>query len=69
MHLREGPKALQLNQKNAFDKKIGDILANDDTVIHNRNWMLLRHGKAGLAEFVGQRIFIDFFQKARTERV
>jgi hypothetical protein len=59
----------QLNQNGILDQRVGHVLAGDDTVVMNRNSLLLQDGQPGLAHFMRQGIFINLLRKTGTKPI
>ena len=55
-HVRfvERANRFQFNQDGILDQQVGHILAGDNTVIMNRNRLLLQDRQASLAQFMSQ---------------
>ena len=65
----ETSNRLQLNQQATFDKNVRKIFANDDIVVQDSDWHLLRTFNTTLRQFVGQSVLVDPLQESVTERV
>jgi hypothetical protein len=59
--------SFQFNNNLAFDDEVSDIVADNNAIVINGNPMLLKDGEAEFAEFVGEGIFVDFFEEAGAE--
>jgi len=63
----KGLDCLHLDQNEPLHKKVGLIVAHIDAVIEDLDALLLDHLDLRFAQFVGKRILVDLFQKARTQ--
>jgi hypothetical protein len=61
--------SLQFDQKRLLDHQIDDVFTNRHAIINDGETMLLRDSQSGLAQLMGQGIFIDFLQKPNPERI
>jgi len=70
-HVRfvERANRFQFNHDGILDQQVSHILARDDTVVMNRNPLLLQNRQPGLAQFMGQGIFINLLRKTSTEPI
>ena len=59
----------QLNEYTVFDQEIGHIFPDDDSIILNREPMLLGDQEAGFVQFMSESVFVDFLKKAATQAV
>jgi hypothetical protein len=69
MRLIQCLRGFQLDQKRLLDQQVRDVLPDRLTIVQDRDGVLLRDGKSGLAHLVGQRILIDLLHEAGAERI
>ena len=69
VHVVDDLGRFEFDENGTLDDQFGEIIADKDTVVVNLYGLLLSDGQAGLAEFVGEGVFIDLFEKAGAESV
>ena len=69
MRLVERANRLQFNQDAIANQQVGQILANNDTVVMNSNRLLLQDRQPSLPQFMGQGIFINLLRKTSTQPI
>lgn len=64
MRAAEQLHGFKFDQDRVLHQQIGEVIAHRESVIENGNSMLLLGNQAGFAQFVRQRIFINFLQES-----
>jgi hypothetical protein len=59
----------QFNHDGILDQQVGHVLARDDTVVMNRNPLLLQDCQPSLAQFMGQRVFVNLLRETGTKLI
>jgi len=58
-----------LKNNNSLNQNIRNVFTHKNPVIHHLQTFLLPDLKTSLPQFMNQRIFINLFQKATTQRI
>ena len=69
MHVIKCPDSLDLDDDTFLSQEVSNKISNHKVLIANFNPVLLFDLKVDLPKFKGQRIFINFLKKSRTEDV